>query len=229
MADLCVPSDYGLPEMADLDHSHGSRHLEVARRPIRPLLRPGSRWRPLRPDEEDLLPVEEKISASIHHSCLVVGGSFENYDESRDSKEDEVVELQNAELVPSDICHHFSARCIGYSLDNADLEHAKPIREALTYYLCTHEENQFLLPAIRDIAEQYGIKLLNSASTKYNRSSNSRNIFAQYHSYRDAEIIAAEVMKVIIYLVFGKVASYYGIYCIVYVVKVTFISSPTLL
>ena len=31
------------------------------------------------------------------------------------------VELQNAELVPSDICHHFSERCIGYSLDNADL------------------------------------------------------------------------------------------------------------
>ena len=102
MADLCVPSDYGLPEMADLDHSYGSRHLEVARRPIRLLLRPGSRWRPLRPDgeqlmflvpmifvllnlfvfsvhfgfvfrfvEEYLLPVEEKISASIHHSCLV--------------------------------------------------------------------------------------------------------------------------------------------------------------
>ena len=103
MADLCVPSDYGLPEMADLDHSYGSRHLEVARRLIRPLLCPGSRWRPLRPDgeqlmslvpmifvllnlfvfsvhfgfvfrfvEEDLLSVEEKISASIHHhSCLV--------------------------------------------------------------------------------------------------------------------------------------------------------------
>jgi hypothetical protein len=34
-------------------------------------------------------------------------------------------------------------------------EHAKPIREALTYYLCTHEDNQFLLPAIRDIAEQH--------------------------------------------------------------------------
>jgi hypothetical protein len=36
-------------------------------------------------------------------------------------------------------------------------EHAKPICEALTYYLCTHEENEFLLPAIRDIAEQHVI------------------------------------------------------------------------
>jgi hypothetical protein len=36
-------------------------------------------------------------------------------------------------------------------------EHAKPICEALKYYLCTHEENEFLLPAIRDIAEQHVI------------------------------------------------------------------------
>ena len=34
-------------------------------------------------------------------------------------------------------------------------EHAKLIREALTYYLCTHEKKQFLLPTIRDIAEQH--------------------------------------------------------------------------
>jgi hemoglobin-like flavoprotein len=34
-------------------------------------------------------------------------------------------------------------------------EHAKSICEALTYYLCIHEENKFLLPAIRDIAEQH--------------------------------------------------------------------------
>ncbi|KAG0534905.1 hypothetical protein BDA96_04G320100 [Sorghum bicolor] len=31
------------------------------------------------------------------------------------------VELQNSELVPSNISYHFSERCIGYSLDNADL------------------------------------------------------------------------------------------------------------
>jgi hemoglobin-like flavoprotein len=34
-------------------------------------------------------------------------------------------------------------------------EHAKPICEALIYYLCTHEENKFLLSVIRDIAEQH--------------------------------------------------------------------------
>jgi hypothetical protein len=34
-------------------------------------------------------------------------------------------------------------------------EHAKPICEAFTYYLYTHEENEFLLPTIRDIAKQY--------------------------------------------------------------------------
>jgi hypothetical protein len=34
-------------------------------------------------------------------------------------------------------------------------EHGKPIYEALTYYLCTHEKNQFLLPTIRDRAEQH--------------------------------------------------------------------------
>jgi hypothetical protein len=36
-------------------------------------------------------------------------------------------------------------------------EHAKPIRVALTYYLCTHEEIQLLLPAIHDIARQHVI------------------------------------------------------------------------
>jgi hypothetical protein len=34
-------------------------------------------------------------------------------------------------------------------------EHAKPICEALTYYLCIHEENEFFLPAMRYIAEQH--------------------------------------------------------------------------
>jgi hypothetical protein len=31
----------------------------------------------------------------------------------------------------------------------------KPIREALTYYLYTHEENQLLLSATHDIAKQH--------------------------------------------------------------------------
>ena len=31
------------------------------------------------------------------------------------------LELQNAKLIASDISYQFSERCIGYSLDNADL------------------------------------------------------------------------------------------------------------
>ena len=31
------------------------------------------------------------------------------------------LELQNTDLVPSDISYHFSERYVGYSLDNADL------------------------------------------------------------------------------------------------------------
>jgi hypothetical protein len=42
-----------------------------------------------------------------------------------------------------------------FEILNAMQEDAKHIREVLTYYLCTHEENQFLLRAIRDIAEQH--------------------------------------------------------------------------
>ena len=34
-------------------------------------------------------------------------------------------------------------------------EHAKPLRESITYYLCTHEENELIMPEIKDIARQH--------------------------------------------------------------------------
>jgi hypothetical protein len=34
-------------------------------------------------------------------------------------------------------------------------EHAKAQRESLTYYLCTHEENQLIMPEIRHIVKQH--------------------------------------------------------------------------
>jgi hypothetical protein len=34
-------------------------------------------------------------------------------------------------------------------------EHAKPIREVITYYLCTHSENEAVMPQIKEIAAQY--------------------------------------------------------------------------
>jgi hypothetical protein len=34
-------------------------------------------------------------------------------------------------------------------------EHAKPIREVITYYLCTHSENEAVMPQIKNIAAQY--------------------------------------------------------------------------
>ncbi|KAG2651749.1 hypothetical protein PVAP13_1NG457019 [Panicum virgatum] len=41
-------------------------------------------------------------------------------------------------------------------------EHAKPIRESLTYYLCTHEDNEIVLLDIKNIACQHGIFLENN-------------------------------------------------------------------
>nr|XP_034570844.1 uncharacterized protein LOC117835599 [Setaria viridis] len=43
-------------------------------------------------------------------------------------------------------------------------EHAKRLCESLTYYLCTHEENQLIMPEIRQIVEQHGIQLDNYAA-----------------------------------------------------------------
>ncbi|KAG2652968.1 hypothetical protein PVAP13_1NG397600 [Panicum virgatum] len=40
-------------------------------------------------------------------------------------------------------------------------EHAKPLRESITYYLCTHEENELIMPEIKDIARQHGIEVEN--------------------------------------------------------------------
>ncbi|XP_039854550.1 uncharacterized protein LOC120712749 isoform X2 [Panicum virgatum] len=40
-------------------------------------------------------------------------------------------------------------------------EHAKPLRESITYYLCTHEENELIMPEIKDIARQHGIEVQN--------------------------------------------------------------------
>jgi len=34
-------------------------------------------------------------------------------------------------------------------------EHAKALRESITYYLCTHEENELILPEIKYIAQQH--------------------------------------------------------------------------
>ena len=34
-------------------------------------------------------------------------------------------------------------------------EHAKALRESITYYLCTHEENELIMPEIKDIARQH--------------------------------------------------------------------------
>ncbi|CAO2146162.1 unnamed protein product [Urochloa humidicola] len=45
-------------------------------------------------------------------------------------------------------------------------EHAQPIRESLTYYICTHEENQIIMPQIKQVTQQYGIKLDNYTATR---------------------------------------------------------------
>ncbi|KAG2563427.1 hypothetical protein PVAP13_8KG350910 [Panicum virgatum] len=34
-------------------------------------------------------------------------------------------------------------------------EHAKPLRESITYYLCIHEENELIMPEIKDITRQH--------------------------------------------------------------------------
>ncbi|WVZ77267.1 hypothetical protein U9M48_025154 [Paspalum notatum var. saurae] len=36
-------------------------------------------------------------------------------------------------------------------------EHEKPIRKVLTYYFCTHEENQLVMPQIKAILNQHGV------------------------------------------------------------------------
>ncbi|XP_039845839.1 uncharacterized protein LOC120705499 isoform X5 [Panicum virgatum] len=40
-------------------------------------------------------------------------------------------------------------------------EHAKVLRESITYYLCTHEENELILPKIKYIAQQHRIEVDN--------------------------------------------------------------------
>ncbi|KAG2563428.1 hypothetical protein PVAP13_8KG350910 [Panicum virgatum] len=40
-------------------------------------------------------------------------------------------------------------------------EHAKPLRESITYYLCIHEENELIMPEIKDITRQHGIEVEN--------------------------------------------------------------------
>jgi len=40
-------------------------------------------------------------------------------------------------------------------------EHAKALRESITYYLCTHEENELILPEIKYIAQQHRIEVDN--------------------------------------------------------------------